>query len=322
MGQSLRNGTVKKSGPVGRSWTRKKEGRNRRIKMTSPPTQNSAFEALDALAFAHSQQLSSIANFSFYELQERADFGEISLSELAKGCWDELHVYRNLLDEIYALKFDGQQWKEHHDAIERLLSLIWHAREASRLQAHDVRAFQRVLSELDKYHDQWRVARWFPIVESLEEAAKENEAFRHSDIWQQAKPLLGQAEAIYRRFTMLKDIGDGLVEDFFDEGSCALKQCARLEREKTDLEETLQRERQKQRAQNPFNLPLGVQDFPLKAIEAAARQNGFEITRRQIQKHLSNWRGADREKGEKWLLSRAELEEFLRYLSQRQRAKP
>lgn len=117
-----------------------------------------------------------------------------------------------------------------------------------------------------------------------------------------------------------------MIEDFFSDTAYALGQKAELERRNADLEKALQLEQQKRHAENPFDLPfdlpLGAQNFPLKAIEAAARQNGFRSTRRQLQKHLANWRGADREKGEKWQLERAELEVFLRYLSQKQRAKP
>lgn len=255
-----------------------------------------------------------IRELSLAELQDRAGLGEFSFAEIGRSCWDELCIYVRLMDEFHALRGTGARWREHHDAIDKLHNLAWHA--------HDIRSFQRFLKAHDDYHSNWRFGVLHPLEQRLKKMLESEKELERIELLQQAKSLLEQADDSYQLLLKSTDVADEMIEDFYSDTSYVLRQKAELERRNADLEKALQLEQQKQHAENPFDLPLGAQNFPLKAIEAAARQNGFRSTRRQLQKHLANWRGADREKGEKWQLERAELEVFLRYLSQKQRAKP
>ncbi len=283
------------------------------------PQEQSPFDALDALAFAESQEQSGIKGLNFGELQERADMGEISFADIGRACWNELCIYIRIVDEIYELSGAGERWQDHHDAIELMHSQTWHVRS--------VRGFERLIYECKNYD--WMSEVFLPLEKRLKHALESGEDAERAHQRRQALTLLEQAYSSYHRFIVLKCIGEGMIEDFFDESRYALRQQAELERANANLEKALQLERQLRhaevtelRAENPFNLPLGAQNFEIKEIEAAARQNGSTITLRQLRKHLANWRGADREKGEKAQLERAELEVFLRYLSQKQRAKP
>ncbi len=76
------------------------------------------------------------------------------------------------------------------------------------------------------------------------------------------------------------------------------------------------------RASNPFGLPENIEDYDVRSILELAKKNGYGGKLRQLRQHLAEWEGDGRESGERWLLSRAELEQFLRYLSERQRKKP
>ena len=75
------------------------------------------------------------------------------------------------------------------------------------------------------------------------------------------------------------------------------------------------------RAKNRFSLPENVDDFDIRSIFELAQNNGYGGKLRQLRDHLAKWKADERDKGEKWLLSRAELEQFLRYLSKRQKGK-
>ncbi len=87
-----------------------------------------------------------------------------------------------------------------------------------------------------------------------------------------------------------------------------------LERTREELEAA--------RASNPFGLPENIEDFGVRQIFELAQGNGYSGKLRQLRQHLAIWKDDDeRASGEKWLLSRTELEQFLRYLSERQRAK-
>lgn len=262
-----------------------------------------------------------LKEMSFAELQERADIGEMSFAEIGKICWNELCNYVRLLDEFYALKGSGARWSDHHDVIDTLHNKAWHA--------HDIRSFQRFLETHKQYHFGWRFDVLQPLEQRLKKMLESEDDPERIQLLQEANLLLKQGNDSYMRLLEVTDIGEGMVDDFFDESRYGLIQRAELERANAALEAALQLERQRQhaeivelRAENSFGLPVGAQDFSLKQIEAAARQNGFRSTRRQLQQHLANWKKGDRERGERWLLSRAELEEFLRYLIQRQRDKP
>jgi hypothetical protein len=76
------------------------------------------------------------------------------------------------------------------------------------------------------------------------------------------------------------------------------------------------------RASNPFGLPESIEDYDVRMIFGAAQKNGYGGKSRNLKQHLATWKGDERASGERWLLSRAELEQFLRYLSERQRKKP
>lgn len=255
-----------------------------------------------------------VRSLSLAELQLRASLGEFTFAEIGRSCWEELCIYNRLLDEFRALKGAGTYWREHHDAVDALQNQAWHA--------HDIRSFQRFLEAHTEYHFGWRYDVLRPLEQRLQTMLESEKEPERIELLQRAKVLIEQADDSYHLLLKDKDIGEEMIDCFFDDSQDAIKERAELKRANAELEAALQLERQKQHAENPFNLPLGAQNFALKEIEAAARQNGGTITRRQLQKHLANWRGADREKGEKWQLERAELEEFLRYLSQKQRAKP
>ena len=76
------------------------------------------------------------------------------------------------------------------------------------------------------------------------------------------------------------------------------------------------------RANNPFGFPKGVSDFDSRAIFDLAQRNGYKGGKRQLLANLANWKADEREPREKWLLTREEIEQFLRYLSGIQRGKP